>query len=78
MPSALYFDSPKGKQSYGEDGRSRAWPNRRITVVCAPPGWPAVKPEALPAVVALARDGGRLVGAATEDDVYRLVADLHS
>lgn len=41
-------------------------------------GLAPVKAEARPAILALARDGGRLCGPATPDDVHELVAALHA
>lgn len=37
-----------------------------------------LKGDALAAILSLAQKGGRLSGPSTEDDVYRLVADLHA
>ncbi|MEX3314294.1 AAA family ATPase [Sulfitobacter sp. PS-8MA] len=41
-------------------------------------GLAPVKAEARPAILALARDGGRLCGPETSDDVHALVAALHA
>lgn len=77
MRRGLYGDSGKGKLRFGEDSKIKNLAQRAYKRRLRASGLPSVKPEALPAVMALACEGGRLGGPVTEDDVYRLIAELH-
>lgn len=77
MRRGLYGGSGKGKLSFGEDHKIKTLAKKAHKRRLIASGLASVKPEALPAVMALAREGGRLGGPVNEDDVYRLIAELH-
>ncbi len=78
MRCNLYDKDRRGKLSHSELSRAKWLAEKALERRKCEAGLGSLSRKELPAVLALIRDGGQLSGPSTENEVHRLVADLHA
>lgn len=78
MRCNLYDKNRRGQLSYSERGHVKKLASKAFDRQCRAAGLGSVADKELPRLLALINEGGRLAGPSNENDVHRLVADLHA